>query len=69
MDELDRNWIQALIKKSERRLERTLEENELKALSKVRSLMAYEMIEDTLDDFTMSKEQISKYVQSISKES
>lgn len=68
MDELDRNWIRAIIKKAENRLERQLEENELYALSIPRSLMAYEMITDTLDDYSMTKEQINYYVQSISKE-
>lgn len=68
MDELDKNWIEAIIKKAEDRLERTLEEDERNALSKIRSLMAYEMIENTLDDKSKTKEQISSYVQSISKE-
>jgi hypothetical protein len=68
MDNLDRNWIKVIIKKAEVRLERQLDANELKALSKPRSLMAYEIIEGTLDDYSMSKEQISQYVQSISEE-
>jgi hypothetical protein len=68
MDELDKNWIEAIIKKAENRLDRNLEENERKALSKIRSLMAYEMIEDTIDDKSKTREQISSYVQSISKE-
>ena len=68
MDDLDKNWINAIIKKAEKRLERTLDGDELKALSKIRSLMAYEIIEDTLNDQTISKEQISNYVLSISKE-
>jgi hypothetical protein len=68
MDELDRNWIESIIKKAENRLERSLEENERKALSKIRSLMAYDIIEDTLDDKSKTKEQINSYVQSISKE-
>ncbi len=68
MDELDRNWIKAIIKKAEVRLERQLDATELKAFSKPRSLMGYEMIEDTLDDNSMSKEQINHYVQTISKE-
>ena len=68
MDDLDKNWIEAIIKKAEDRLERNLEENERNTLSKIRSLMAYEMIEDTLDNKSMTKEQINNYVQSISKE-
>tara|TARA_R110002072_G_scaffold234192_2_gene391767 strand:+ start:1161 stop:1370 length:210 start_codon:yes stop_codon:yes gene_type:complete len=68
MDKLDKNWIISIIKKAEIRLERTLEEKELEALSETRSLMAYEMIEDTLDDKSKTKEQINNYVQSISKE-
>ena len=65
---MDKNWIKAIIKKAEARLERQLDVNELKALSKPRSLMAYEIIEDRLDNFSMSKEKIHGYVQSISKE-
>tara|TARA_B110000285_G_C14482280_1_gene320265 strand:- start:233 stop:442 length:210 start_codon:yes stop_codon:yes gene_type:complete len=68
MDKLDKNWIISIIKKAEIRLERSLEEKELKALSETRSLMAYELIEDTLDDKSKTKEQINNYVQSISKE-
>lgn len=68
MDKIDKNWIEAIIKKAENRLERNLEENERKALSKIRSLMAYEMIEDTLNDKSKTKEQINSYVQSISME-
>lgn len=68
MDDIDKNWIEAIIKKAEARLERNLEENERKAFSKIRSLMAYEMIEDTLDNKSKTKEQINSYVQSISKE-
>jgi hypothetical protein len=68
MEELDNHWIEAIIKKAEIRLERKLEEVERKALSQMRSLMAYEMIEDTLDDKLKTKEEIHNYVQSISKE-
>ena len=68
MDELDKKWIEAIIRKAEVRLERNLKKDERKALSKIRSLMAYEMIEDTLDDKSKTKKQINNYVQSISKE-
>lgn len=68
MDETDKNWIGIIIKKAENRLERNLKENEQKALSKIRSLTAYEIIENTLDDKYMTKKQINDYVQSISKE-
>lgn len=68
MDELDKKWIEAIIRKAEVRLERNLKKDERKALSKIRSLMANEMIKDTLDDKSKTKEQINNYVQSISKE-
>jgi hypothetical protein len=68
MDELDKAWIEIILKKAEHRLGRDLAENERKALCKIRSLLAYEMIENTLDDASLSTEQIHGYVQSIAKE-
>lgn len=68
MDEIDKNWIHSIIAKAESRLGRSLEENERMALSKIRSFIAYEMIEDTFDNLTLTQEQIVHYVASIANE-
>tara|TARA_R100000935_G_C2830213_1_gene164611 strand:- start:916 stop:1512 length:597 start_codon:yes stop_codon:yes gene_type:complete len=67
-DELDENFIKAIIEKLKDRLERNLTSEEYNVFTKQRSEIAYEMILDYLSDKELSKLEIESYVQKVIEE-
>lgn len=65
MDELDENFIKAIIEKLKERLERNLTRKEFIAFSQLRSGIAYEIILDYISDQNKSKKEIQNYVQNV----
>lgn len=65
MDEIDKNFIKAIIEKLKERLERNLSTEEFNTFSMLRSGIAYEMILDFISDQDKSKKEIQSYVQNV----
>lgn len=68
LDELDKNFIAAILKALEEKLRRTLTATERQVFSMPRSLMVYEMILDYITDNIKPHEVIEKYVENVVKE-
>jgi hypothetical protein len=68
IDELDKNFIKAIIGKLKERLERNLTKEEFNVFSLQRSGIAYEMIIDFISDRELSKTEIESYVQKVVEE-
>ena len=68
IDELDENFIKAIIEKLKERLERNLTKEEFNVFTLQRSGIAYEMIMDYISDKELSKTEIESYVQKVVKE-
>tara|TARA_R110002096_G_C14331799_1_gene701356 strand:+ start:461 stop:694 length:234 start_codon:yes stop_codon:yes gene_type:complete len=65
MDDIDKNFIKAIIEKLKERLERNLSKEEFNTFSMLRSGIAYEMILDFISDQDKSKKEIQSYVQNV----
>lgn len=68
MDDFDKNFIKALVRKLTERLGRNLTLEETEAFGRVRSGIAYEMMMDYISDDDKTKKQIEYYVESVTNE-
>lgn len=68
IDEMDFGFIIEIISSLEMNLERKLNDKELNTFTTPRSGIAYEMILDTINDDSKTKEELEAYVASVVKE-
>ncbi|MCG8577022.1 MAG: hypothetical protein MI810_19230 [Flavobacteriales bacterium] len=65
MSKLDDSFIKSLLTELKKRLNRELTPSEIKAFSKKRSAMAYEMMLDFITDETKTTQNLEDYVASV----
>ncbi len=66
--DIDDSFKKKIILTIERKLNRKLNKNEYKSFIKDRSLIAYEMIYDTVTDDKITKQELEVYVKSVTNE-